>query len=290
MATVLTTSDLRSFKRCRRAWDLGSPSRRNLAPNEAERPFELDTAVRDALAVYYYPGMWNWPRKVVEPIALGKFAESMARQLERHDERFGTSGADRILFEQMLPLGDTMLRRYFEWAPSVDWFHAIRVDTDFRVNPPDPDSPGDGLVAGGHAVRYAGRIDLLAVEQAVWRRQQDDDTVYWIVHHRLAGESWASLGDLLIDDRGGSSSWAGQDAARVRIVGVVYNELRAGADLPGRILSDGTVRQASRKPEVSGEPVDPVLEVELAERLADERIRRQTSQWCRRTWVSMSPS
>src|SRR5438093_13623716 len=104
MATVLTTSDLRSFKRCRRAWDFGSPSRRNLAPNEVERPFELDTAVRDALAVYYYPGMWNWPRKVVEPIALGKFAESMARQLERHDERFGPLGADRLLVEQIPPL------------------------------------------------------------------------------------------------------------------------------------------------------------------------------------------
>ena len=284
MATVLTTSDLRSFKRCRRAWDFGSPSRRNLAPNGPERPFELDTAVRDGLAVYYYPGMWNWPRKVVEPIALSRYAESMHRQLARHDDRFGASDEDHGLFAEVLPLGETMLRRYFEWAPSVDWFHAIRVDTDFRVNPPDPDSPGDGLVAGGHAVRYAGRIDLLAVEQAVWRRQQDEDTVYWVVHHRLAGESWASLPDLLIDDRGGSSSWAGQDAARVRVVGVVYNELRAGADLPGRILSDDTIRDAAQG------PVDPVLEAELAERLADERIRRQTSQWCRRTWVAMSPS
>jgi hypothetical protein len=284
MATVFTTSDLRSFKRCRRAWDLGSPSRQNLAPNGPLRPFEVDTAIRDALAVYYYPGMWSWPRKIVEPIAFGKYAESMSRQLEGHDQRFGTSDEDRELFERMRPLGETMLRRYFEWAPSVDWFHSVRVDTDFRVNPPDPDHPGDGLVAGGHAVRYAGRIDLLAVEQAVWRRQQDDDTVYWIVHHRVAGEEWAALGDLLLDDRGTSSSWAGQDAARVRVVGVVYNELRAGVDLPARVLSDSTILEAKES------PVDPVFEAELVERLADERIRRQTSQWCRRTWVAMSPS
>lgn len=282
-ATVLTTSDLRSFKRCRRAWDFGSPSRRNLVPNKAERPFELDTAIRDSLAVYYYPGMWTWPRKIVEPIAFNKYAESMNRQLERHEERFGVSEGDRALFAELLPLGEAMLRRYYEWAPSVDWFHAVRVDTDFRVNPPHPDSPGDGLVAGGHAVNYAGRVDLLAVEQAEWRRQQDEDTVYWIVHHRLAGESWASLSDLLIDDRAGSSSWAGQDAARVRVVGVVYNELRAGVSLPARVLSDSTLG------DVSHTPVDPVLEAELAERLADERVRRQTSQWCRRTWVGMSP-
>jgi hypothetical protein len=284
MATVLTTSDLRSFKRCRRAWDFGSPSRHNLAPKGPLHPFELDSAIRSALAVYYYPGMWTWPRAVVEPLALNKYSESMTLQFGRHKERFGVSDEDQQLFDEMHPVGETMVRRYLEWAPSVDWVDAVRVDTDFRVNPPHPDRPEDGLVHGGHAVQYAGRIDLLAVEQAEWRREEaDDDTVYWIVHHRVAGESWADLADLLIDDRASSSLWAGQDAARVRIAGVVYNELRAGVDLPVRVLSDPSVMDVR-----SGE-VDPVIEAELAARLADERIRRQTSQWCRRTWIAAEP-
>ena len=283
MATVLTTSDLRSFKRCRRAWDFGSPSRRNLAPKGPLRPFELDSALRAALAVYYYPGMWTWPRAVVEPLALNKYTESMTLQFERHKERFGATEEDRQLFDGMHPVGEAMLRRYLAWAPSVDWVDAVRVDTDFRVNPPHPDRPEDGLVHRGHAVQYAGRIDLLAVEQAEWRREgPDDDTVYWIVHHRVAGESWAELADLAIDDRACSSLWAGQDAARVRVAGVVVNELRAGTDLPERVLSDPSA--LSR-----GNPPDPLVEAELAARLADERIRRQTSQWCRRTWIAAEP-
>jgi hypothetical protein len=282
-AGLLTTSDLRTFKRCRRAWDLGSPFRRNLVPNGPVRPFELDTAIRDALAVYYYPGMWNWPRRIVEPIALSKYSDSMQRQFDRHGERFGTPGEDAALFERMLPLGEAMLRRYFEWAPRVDSFHAIRVDTDFQVNPPDPDHPGDGLVAGDREVRYAGRVDLLAVEQPVWLRQQDEQTQYWVVHHRVACGPWGDLHALLLDDRGNSSSWAGQHAARVRVGGVVYNELRADGDIPAQALSDTSVL------ETGPTTPDPVLEAELAARLADGRIRSESNRWCRRTWIAMSP-
>src|SRR6201993_4368515 len=46
-----------SFKRCRRQWDFAS--RRRLEPVDAAGP-ALAAALKDALAVYYYPGTWDW--------------------------------------------------------------------------------------------------------------------------------------------------------------------------------------------------------------------------------------
>ncbi|MGH2687226.1 MAG: hypothetical protein ACRDKW_00240, partial [Actinomycetota bacterium] len=56
---VCTAADRASFKRCRRAWDFGSPRRRDLVP-AAPGGIDLADAVREGLAVYYFPGMWEW--------------------------------------------------------------------------------------------------------------------------------------------------------------------------------------------------------------------------------------
>jgi hypothetical protein len=47
------------FKCCRRQWDFASPHRRGLEPVDSARP-ALPAAVKDALAVYYYPGTRDW--------------------------------------------------------------------------------------------------------------------------------------------------------------------------------------------------------------------------------------
>lgn len=54
----ITAEDRAAFKRCRRQWDLASPSRRDLEP-AADPPPDVAAALRDALAVYYYPGTWD---------------------------------------------------------------------------------------------------------------------------------------------------------------------------------------------------------------------------------------
>lgn len=48
------------FKRCRRQWDFASLHRRDLEPTESLDTSALPAAVKDALAVYYYPGTWDW--------------------------------------------------------------------------------------------------------------------------------------------------------------------------------------------------------------------------------------
>src|SRR4051794_26767202 len=59
-AYVISSSDRRSFKRCRRAWDMGSRLRPNYETIKPMQVFNFDRAIRDALAVYYFPGMWQW--------------------------------------------------------------------------------------------------------------------------------------------------------------------------------------------------------------------------------------
>ena len=69
MAHNIRAADRAAFKRCRRAWDLGSRNRQNHEPIDPRRTVDLDRAVHDALAVYYFPGMWEWNRSIVQSLA-----------------------------------------------------------------------------------------------------------------------------------------------------------------------------------------------------------------------------
>ncbi len=64
MPYVITAAERASFERCRRQWDFGEGTRQDLEPLHHPESPDLDRAVRDALAVYYFPGMWDWDRGV----------------------------------------------------------------------------------------------------------------------------------------------------------------------------------------------------------------------------------
>jgi hypothetical protein len=114
MAYRFTPADRAAFKRCRRQWDFGARERQNLEPVEAVAGPDLDLAVRDALAVYYFPGMWDWRRSVVLPLVL--------------------QGLNRSAGAATGPVAaaEAMLRRYFDWAPGVDRFVPCRSSAPSR--------------------------------------------------------------------------------------------------------------------------------------------------------------
>src|ERR1044072_9614985 len=80
-------------RRCRRAWDFGSPNRRNLEPREPSGG-GLAGAVRMAMAVWYFPGMWEWPRAIVEPRAMQAFEEAATKGTDRKSTRLNSSHTD----------------------------------------------------------------------------------------------------------------------------------------------------------------------------------------------------
>lgn len=222
------------FKRCRRAWDLGSRERQDYEPIEPNQVFDFGEAVHDALDVYYFPGMWEWNRAIVRPLAVTGFEKSMRRQRAAY-EQFREPTAEQVQdWEEHLALGSALLERYFGWAAQTDRFTPVQVATQFDVTVPDPESPGSGLITqDGRGVQFRARIDTVVI---------DDHELYWLVEHRIvAGPEWSPLDQLILDGECLTRAWAWQEGFLAKLEGTVHNELRmtlpagAGTDQPGEI-------------------------------------------------------
>jgi len=207
------------FRRCRRAWDFGSPNRQNLEPQTT--PFDLRRAVRYAMSVWYFPGMWEWPREIVWPRALQAFDEALLGKKERPPPR--AAKAEPPPATGAIEEARQMLDRYFSWAPTVDAFTPVRIEADFEANVPDLRTPGHDLVDGtGRPVRYMDRLHLLIV---------DRNDEYWIVEHRLVDDGWADEDELLLAERPVAAAWGWEQFYLGLVVaGTVHNELRVSGE------------------------------------------------------------
>lgn len=262
MVYRLHTSDRTAFKRCRRQWDFGSGNRQNLELAVHPGSVDLNKALRDALAVYYFPGMWEWDRAIVQPLVHQALDRSLRGQAEGAPDDEG--------LHESLDRGHALLDAYAAWAPTVDHFTPIRVESDFEVNVPDPARPGVNLLTSdGDEVRFCGRVDLLVI---------DSEDAYWVVQHRLVTAGWADHNDLQLDEQTIVWAWAWpQFYLGMQISGTVYNEIHAdagklGARVPppqGR-LQAGHRRMYARSGTVSGER----LHAEGTDSFRRTRIRR----------------
>jgi hypothetical protein len=220
MVLLVTPADRASFRRCRRQWDFGARCRRNLEPTGRPAVPDLESALREALAIYYFPGMWDWRRSVTLPLVIQGFERAMDRQREA-----AGAGADAAAWPEQGEAGLRMLRRYFSWAPDVDTFSPVLVQAEYEVNVVSPADPDAGLVAAsGAAVRYRGMVDMLAV---------DTHDAYWIVRHSLVSGPWPPIGELLEDTETLTACWAWEQFyLGMGIEGVIYNEIRLPGSAP----------------------------------------------------------
>lgn len=218
MDYVIRDSDRSLFKRCRRAWDLGSSVRLGFIRKRPAQLFDFNRAIRESLAVYYYPGMWNWSRAIVQPLAVEAFAKSMHRQRRINCAAFEPAADEDRAWRDHLELGPSILKRYFEWAPAVDDFSPIRVDAEFEANVPDlRRSDHDLVTIRGLPVRYRGYIDLLVT---------DEDGRYWLVNHQIAEQKFPTREELLLDEASVASCWGWETFfIGMKIAGVIHNQL-----------------------------------------------------------------
>lgn len=249
MIYQLSPDERQVFKRCRRAWDLHASERRGLEPRAATT-FDPVAAVTDALAVYYFPGMWSWDRDLVHPLVLAA--------LER---RLGEDAGDEPV--DLSPLAD-LLSAYFSWAPELDRFTPLRVETEYDATIPDPGAGDEDLrTPDGVAIHYRGRADLVVSDHA---------NRTWVVTHRvLPPDTWSDPFDLLLDEEAVTACWAWQRCyLETRVAGTIHNEIV----LPG---PDGHA-----DPPEPPEPLSPA-----AERIAEQhhqgpfrrtRIRRHAAE------------
>ena len=187
------------FKRCRRQWDFAS--RRGLEPvNSAGSA--LPAALRDGLAVYYYPGTWDWQHGLKQSL------------VHKAVERSLNAAGARDLIETAV----AMLDSYDAWASAVDDFAPVKIDHDVTAMIADPAEPERGLLApNGSGVVYTCRVDLLAVDSA-------DE--YWVVRHQIVGD-WQDIDVLVRDEEAITACWAWeQDYMGMEIAGTIHNEVR----------------------------------------------------------------
>ncbi|MBA2552153.1 MAG: hypothetical protein H0V10_00350 [Geodermatophilaceae bacterium] len=205
----ITAAERASYKRCRRLWDFGSSHRRNLEPVQTP-PVDVAAAIRDALAVYYYPGMWDWQSGIVLPLVRKAFMRSIAGQ---------PSSPQRTV---NVDVGTALLERYLEWAPSLDDFGPIRIDHEVEALVPHPGEPGRGLhLPDGRRIVYTDRVDLLAI---------DVYDVYWVVRHQVV-TAWQDIRSLLLDEESVAACWAWEDTyIGMDVAGTIHNEILIGAD------------------------------------------------------------
>jgi len=274
MPVTVTEAERASFLRCRRQWDFQAGMRQNLEPRNRPAAPDLDRAIRDALAVYYFPGMWDWDRRVRLPL--------VGQEL------------DRALEGRALDAGKALLDRYVRWAPAVDRFAPVLVETDFEATVLDPDGAAV-VTAGGEPVRYRGRIDLMAV---------DAHDAYWIVRHRVVDGDWPPTEQLLADDQALAACWAWEQFyLGMAITGTIYNELkpvpddrrrpwsRLRAGRPWSALRAGRSRVRQHEPSGGGRsvPQHRRMYARAREPVRVMPVEQHAGPGFRRTWLRHHP-
>lgn len=274
MEDAVREDERTAFKRCRRQWDLGARSRQNLEALRPRQLYDLERAVHDALALWYFPGMWEWDRSLVLRFALEGFEKSMRTQLEASAARTQVTAEQEMAWGADRERGRQMLEHYFQWAPAVDAFTPVRVDTDFDVNVPEPGTPGFDLVGPRGPIHYKGRVDLLVV---------DAFDAYWIVDHRVVDGGWEDLDQLLLDERGVGACWAWEIFYYgMQIAGTIHNELRLDASAPAPPAG-----RATGMPAAEGLSGRRRLYMQAA-KLPDERVSVTGNDAFRRTRITRS--
>jgi hypothetical protein len=278
MPAVVTAAERASFTRCRRQWDFGARGRQNLEPCQRppnpearQGPADFNRAIRYALAVYYFPGMWDWDSAVRLPLV----GQELDRALARQGQEVGRAE------------GQALLDGYIRWAPTVDRFAPVLVETDFEVTVLGRD--GAAVTAGGEPVRYTGRIDLMAVDQ---------HDAYWIVRHRVVEGDWPATEDLVADEEALAACWAWkQFYLGMGITGTVYNELRrppspGPARRPRRAwLRRHLPRVRQHEPSGGGRsiPQHRRMYARAREPARAEAIEQRIYDGFRRTWLRRAP-
>ncbi len=222
----ITEDDRARFKRCRRQWDFASPHRRGLEPVSRANPV-LPAVLKDALAVYYYPGTWDWQPELRQSLV----HKAVVRALD-------DAGAP-----DALPGATALVDAYDAWASTVDDFAPVKIGPEVQGLLPDPRDPERGLTTpDGSAVIYACRIDLLAV---------DASDEYWVVRHQILDE-WQELEALIADESSVAACWAWeQEYLGMEISGTIHNQVRITGPLD-RPAPDESAPDRVRQSEGSG--------------------------------------
>jgi hypothetical protein len=221
---VIRAEERASFLRCRRAWNFGSRERRSLEPTGPSAAVDLQRTLLEALAVYYFPGMWDWQPAIVLPLVRKALTDSLRDQQIEYLAAHGlaTLPPEQVeLTAHRHEQASAMLEAYIGWAPTADAFSPIGVVVEADTTVPDHRAPHRDIVSpDGRTVRFRDRVHGLVI---------DEHNNYWIMEHRLVHGAWPDVETVMLDDRCLAWCWVWQrEYGGMRIEGTIYNELQVG--------------------------------------------------------------
>ncbi len=264
MRAKVDIHELAEFRSCRRAWDLGSPNRGNLEPLAGTNGPDVADAVRRALAVYYFPGMWDWDRPMVEGLTRADL------------RRWLPDGSDE------LAQAERVIDAYVASAPSLDRFAPIRVASAYEAPVVHPSNPDAGILdARERPVDYIGEVDLLVTDEA---------DRYWVMRHRIGTGAWVGERHLALDERDLADCWGMQDAyLGLEVTGTITNELRLDVDAASEARGPGDVAHVPQnEPSGGGRSIPHHRRAAVRDLAASDDILVEERGPVRRTWIARS--
>lgn len=217
----LSYSELRQFRRCRKEWDYGSSTRKNLEPKRPNRHLFLGKAFHKAIEAYY---MNNRSKQE----AGDKFAEWTNDRIgEIQEESNGLWDEELEEIKDQVELGNSMIEQYIKWAEEHDdpyFDEVIDMEIEFTVDIPGTDHQytgiGDGLVRDSH--------DRL-----------------WLKEYKTATSMSRKTNNLQLDEQSLSYLWGVSKELDKEIEGVLYRVVRKKA--PTEITENKTGGLSKRK-------------------------------------------
>lgn len=268
------TSDRNHFRRCRQAWDFGSPLRQRYKGVVGIPALDFGVAIHKALEVYYDPKLQTVTKGVREALALASFHEELKEQQHKVPLEMRNETLQERWTEQS-QLGSAMIKHYFLWAPKRDT-KLVPKYSEIEFEVPIP--------TFGNDVVYRGRIDLIA---------EDDHGDLWIIDHKTTAQFNEDMEWLDLDTQGSAYYWALWQQLGLQVSGVIYNQLRKSAPKDPEVLI-GAKLSRNKSQRTSAEWYQHTLQVmnlpaaEYADFLAFLR-NEPSKQFFRRIQVHRSP-
>jgi hypothetical protein len=243
------TSVRRSFRSCRRRWDL--TYRQMYYPKVLQEHLDFGVWFHAAMEKFYDPMTWT-DFEVKQALALASFNQAYEHGLKDYRRRNGEPEVDILnKFKELKNLGLGMIKHYTEHvSPVVDLgFTPVRVEMPFEVAVLSPEGdplwctcdqcfrkwmhtePKDWTTQTwssigeyhkawrGLPVTYGGRLDMLAI---------DDLGRYWIFDWKTTSrilDEDAEASFLQLDDQIASYCWALRSLG-IPVAGFVYVEIK----------------------------------------------------------------
>lgn len=188
----IRTSDRNNFRKCRVAWNFGSPLRMNMQranPGIETRNFDFGSAVHEAMEIFYdgekQPS--NEEQReflITEAMAAYRtYMQKWAEVLIKGDKFHPDAKAE---WSSLLDLGNDMLTRYFEWARDEDEDYEIAYsEVEFEVPIEIPALPmhdpiSDSLRSNTRVAAFTGR-HLLSMDPSLVELGLVKDKRYLVV-------------------------------------------------------------------------------------------------------------